>query len=152
MEKAYKQDNPNELANFVSVESDCPITEAEAVTILEGTFVRSRIKPLGNSAWMFRELYLSVVLTCLPLKGQNPVYSIDVRFGVPFPEYAMHYAVDYGVIGIGPKSMAKSGLQDSVERAVQVTESDCWRRSGSGPVADILKNARYTIGFNCIRP
>jgi len=118
MEKAYKQENPNELAYFLLVHPDCPVTEEEGESILEGVLVRSRIKPLVRPAWVSRPLYLSVSLECIKPKNNNPVFQIIARFGDVSGEIPIFYFPDYGFFGIGPKDSMKTAFQGRVEAAI----------------------------------
>lgn len=119
METAYKKKNPNELAYYISVASDCPIGEAQGESILEGVFVRSRIKPLGGTLnWLVQPLYLSVSVDCLKLTNQNPVYTLGVKFGNASEEVPVFYMMDYGGFGIGTKRSLRSLLRDNIESAV----------------------------------
>jgi hypothetical protein len=46
--QAIKKDNPSELAYYTSINGECSFTKEEAKEIIEGVFVRSRVKPLGG--------------------------------------------------------------------------------------------------------
>ena len=117
MEKALKQGNPNELAYWVRVDSDCPMTKAEAVSILEGVFVRSRIKPVGED-WFNKSLYLAAGLQCLLVKNQKPVFGISVQFGDYSGVIPVLYDATYGSLGIGPKEFMRTGFQEHIEHAI----------------------------------
>jgi len=72
-----KKVEPNELHVTVGVSPDCSVTDNEALGIVEGVLVRSRIKPLDK--WDTDELLLVVSIDCLPRENTNPFYSFDIR-------------------------------------------------------------------------
>ena len=117
MEKAFKQGNPNELAYLLFVDSDCPMTKAEAVSILEGVFVRSRIKPVRED-WFTKSVYLSVGLECVLVKNQNPVFKISVEFGYYSGVIPVFYGARYGFFGIASKEMMSTSFQKCIENAI----------------------------------
>ena len=117
MEEAFKQGNPNELAYRVSVASDCPMTKAEAVSNLEGVFIRSRIKPVRED-WFAESVYLFAGLDCLLIKNQNPVFVISVQFGDYSGVIPVLYDATYGSLGMGPKEFMRTGFQEHIEHAI----------------------------------
>ena len=118
MIKAYKQANPNELAYWVGVHPDCPISRAEVVEIMEGVFVRSRIKPLGGSHWTMKPLNLTVSLGCMKHEYDNPMFSIHMRFGDSSREIPIEYVALYSYFGMGGKEFIKTALRARTEAAM----------------------------------
>ena len=114
---AYKKENPNELAYFVQVDDDCPVTKKEAIDITEGVFIRSRIKPVPDK-WNIDSLYLYISLDCLKIEGDNPVYHFSVRFANASAFIPVDYIERYGSLGIGPKSAIVNTLKDKAEAAL----------------------------------
>ena len=43
-----KQENPDNLAYASHVDKECPFSLEETETLVEGVFVRSRLKPIGS--------------------------------------------------------------------------------------------------------
>jgi len=113
---AYSQENPNELAYIVEVDEDCRTSEKTATSITKGVLVRSRIKPLGGDSWLEKDLFLNVSVNCLKLENNNPVFNIDVRFGIA--DMAVRFANNFGYMGIGDKDFIEDALQGSVEKAI----------------------------------
>ena len=112
--------NPNELAYFSYIGDDCPLTDQEAKDVIEGVFIRSRIKPLVGYAWLDDDLYLSISLECLLLDNNNPVFSIDVNYGNATIDPSVLYDFDFGSLGIGAKDFIRDGLKTNVENAITV--------------------------------
>ena len=72
---ADKKENPDELACWVGVSDDCSISKKEVADIVEGVFVRSRIKPTANT-WRSEPLYLSIHLTQVQANIEDsPAYT-----------------------------------------------------------------------------
>lgn len=116
--KAFKQDNPNELAYFLSVDSDCPVTKEEVTLMLEGVFVRSRIKPVGGSQWTVRDFYMAAELACLKPDGGHWAHKVDVRFGNYSESIPILYDSSFGSIGSGGESHVRESIRRSIERAI----------------------------------
>ena len=74
--KQLKVSEPNSLAYSASADSDCPVTEKDLIKMVEGVMVRSRVKP--HDDYIGADIHLVVTVNCIPLKNNNPVYSIDV--------------------------------------------------------------------------
>jgi hypothetical protein len=116
--KALKQAEPNELAYRLAVDDECPIGRERAVSIVEGVMVRSRIKPLGGTAWITSKLHLSVLVSCMKLDGYSPVYATDIHFGNYSGKIPVFYISSFGGIGIGGSSFFESELKKHVEGAM----------------------------------
>ena len=114
---AFKKDNPNELAYYAGSDDDCPIDDERVRDIVEGVLVRSRIKPLGGTEWTSAPLYLSVMLNCMKLEGNNPIFTMRIAFGklIPIP---ILYDHSFGYFGTRPKDFIESRLKDRVENAI----------------------------------
>ena len=116
LKTAFKKDNPNELAYYAGTSDDSPIDDERVGDIIEGVLVRSRIKPLAD-AWTSAPLYLSVMVNCVKLEGNNPVYQMEIAFGKRRP-IPILYDHNFGNIGIGSKDFIESILKDKVEDAI----------------------------------
>jgi len=77
---------------------------------MEGVLIRSRIKP--SSAFVFADLYLTVVVNCMDIEvGGNRKgywYHAAINFGRLMPEPRILF--DYGFGVIGTVSDAQDGL------------------------------------------
>ena len=115
MDTVFRQSNPNELAYYTDVSPECPITRDEATQILEGVFVRNRIKPLGGNAWKTRPFYLYVAMTCLK---QNTVFTILGYFGNASGSVPILYDKNFGWFAVGPAEDQRAGLTATIERGI----------------------------------
>jgi hypothetical protein len=106
-----KQVNPDQLYYFVVVTEECELDRKELLGLVEGVFIRSRIKPIE---WTGKNLFLSVGLQCTRLKNQHPIYRYDIAFA----KYPNTFMKDYGGFGIGPKERHKEGIKRGVEEAL----------------------------------
>lgn len=117
--QVVKQDDPNELAYFVIVEDDCPVSKKKVATIIEGVFVRSRVKPLGGPGhWFQKNVYLSAKLNCVPLSNNNPVYDLSLYFGNYSTDIPILYNFDFGSTGIGGRDFIEQAIKENVEGAI----------------------------------
>jgi hypothetical protein len=99
---AIKVENPNQLPYFSLIDDDCPLTQTEGKEIIEGVFVRSRIKPVPFIA--DNRIYLSVVLRCMEISGSVVVFNLDIQYGRYEPSPPVIFNHDsYGGIGSRPR-------------------------------------------------
>jgi len=116
---AIKVDNPNQLAYFLSMAKVCPFTKEALEEIVDGVFVRSRIKPLKEGAFWGAPVYLSLSVNCMSRKNSNPIYVIGMRFGRYKPLPAVLFDKDLGPnFGIGRPETIKQIFKENVERAI----------------------------------
>ena len=113
-----KQSNPTELAYYAAVSDDCPITTTNAERIVKDVFTRRQIKPLARPRWIARDLYLSVMVDCLQLANNNPVFNVNVFFGSENGLVPILYDYPYGSLGQGGSDLLEQGVKDSVEKAI----------------------------------
>jgi len=111
---AIKQDNPNQLAYYLYVANDCPFTEETLNEIVEGVFIRSRIKP-RSVGWTSAPVYLDLAVQCLPLKNNNSIYMIHAKFGRVRPDPHISFDYPYELFGINDSA----GIQQSFKGAVE---------------------------------
>lgn len=76
-----KQNNPNSLGLFTTIEGNCPFSTEEINSRIEGEFLRARIKPTKDLL-----MNLNVEVLCLMTKnngGQQQGYAVrtNMRFG-----------------------------------------------------------------------
>ena len=114
---AFKKRNPNQLAYFVEAAGDCSITESKIVSIVEGVFVRSRIKPDPES-WLKDSVYLHVYVACMKTEGSDPVYKIDVFFASVAGKSPVFYSWPFGTFGSGSVDRIQAAVKNAVEEAV----------------------------------
>jgi hypothetical protein len=116
-----KKHNPDELAYFAAVSSTCPISEKEMQEMVEGVFIRSRIRPLDK--WTAGEVMLHIDLQCI---GDSDFQSYIVNVELEKPSVTADGTVlttslagnPYGAFGRGDASSIKNEIKDSVERAL----------------------------------
>jgi hypothetical protein len=115
---AIKVDNPNQLGYWFNVDGDCPITNVEGQKIIEGVFIRSRIKPLSSQIFS-EETYLSIELRCINLNKKSPAYSIEMFFGQYEPTPIL-FDRSFGGFGVNDKDGISGFLKDRTEDAITV--------------------------------
>ena len=132
-----KQPDPAVLAYVLLVSSQCPFERWEAAEVIEGAFVRSRIKPLdalvaGSKAILGGDedrtmaqldltLFLNVAITCvLPRWGGvgKSVWHIDLGWAVVGEPLMRYYEPIYGKVGIGDSSFILDALSKEAESAL----------------------------------
>ena len=115
---ALMQEEPNELAYLISVDSECPINEENAESIIEGVMVRNRIKPLDGDAWARRSLYLSTILSCMRRDNGIQVFHMQIVFGNYSKFIPVLYDRGYGYFGIGSSGFIETILRAQIEIAI----------------------------------
>jgi hypothetical protein len=115
---ALMQEEPNELAYLIGVDSECPINEEEAESIIEGVMIRSRIKPLDGDNWASRSLYLSTVLSCMKRDNGIQVFHMQINFGNYSKFIPVLYDQGYGYFGIGSSGFIETILGAQIEIAI----------------------------------
>ncbi|GGY67574.1 hypothetical protein [Marinobacter zhanjiangensis] len=117
-EKVLTQDDPNTLAYYTFTDNECFGAEEDHLNeLIEGIFIRSRIKPVAS---LSDPLYLNVILTCLRSSDDSFVaYTVDVGFGRYNPRPAVIYDKPYGSIGYGQSmEFISSQVRENVEAAL----------------------------------
>jgi len=115
---AIKKDNPNQLAYFVGIDRGCPFTKETLNQIVEGVFIRNRIKPLKEDVFVSGRIYLHLYVRCVQLKNNNPVFSARAYFGRLMPTPAVVFDYDFGNLGIGPTDYIQQKFKRYVEDAI----------------------------------
>ena len=115
---AYKVDNPNELAYYLTYDAECPGDANDVTETIEGVFVRSRIKPLRDDIFDVNTTYLNIIVSCLRLDDNNPVFSVDISFGRYSPSPPILYDRDYGSTGIGGEDFLFETIKEDIEGAI----------------------------------
>lgn len=64
LRQAIKSKNPNQLAYRATVDNGCPLDELGAREVIDGIFIRSRIKPLKGDTDVKGSIYLSIGVSC----------------------------------------------------------------------------------------
>lgn len=114
---AVKVKEPDELSHFVYANKECPISATDLEELVNGVFIRSRIKPLPKQIYE-GQLYLQVAVQCLKLEGVNPIFDIGVHFGRYTPDPPILLDRDFGTTGIGGKDYLRSAIKEIVEQAI----------------------------------
>jgi hypothetical protein len=116
--QAIKVKDPNQLSYFATASKACPLNDADLENIVEGVFVRSRIKPLSGPGFLTAPVYFDLGVSCVTLENANPVFNIQVHFSRYRPHPAIKYDFDFGTTGIGGKDFIKQSVKECVENAV----------------------------------
>ena len=111
--------NPEELNYWTFSEDTCEIETKELDNLVEGMMLHSIEKP--KRLKMDDNLALYVSLECTLQDEQPPLYALQVFFGVINGEFnkPMFFIIDYGTVGIGPKSKMITAIRISVDRAME---------------------------------
>ncbi len=118
LKNTIKSKKPNQLAYFLSVQKACPFSSEKAEGIIEGTLVRSRVKPLKRDIYANGRVYLSLAVSCTALKNRNPVFVIEAHFARYMPSPPVLYDYGFGTSGIGDKDFILQSLKGAVEDAI----------------------------------
>lgn len=110
--------NPEQLNYWTFSEDTCEIETKELDNLVEGIMLHSIEKP--KRLKMDDNLALYVSLECTLQDEQPPLYALQVFFGVINGEFnkPMFFIIDYGTVGIGPKSKMITAIRISVDRAM----------------------------------
>jgi hypothetical protein len=119
LDQAIRVDDPGELAYWTAVESDCPLTEPEVQSVVEGVLIRNRIKPLRPGVLEDGRIYLNVSLRCTKAVVDNQhAFSININFGRYKPWPAILFDVPYAAVGFGGKDSLRKNFEEHLEDAV----------------------------------
>ena len=113
LETIRSHTTPDVLRALVWVGSDCPFDRDSASEIVDGVFIRSRVR----NEFIDDDLFLYVSTNCL-VDGASYIYSIRVvmdKWGLTDP-WMLDW--DWGSFGAGPEDYIKSSLRDRVEDAI----------------------------------
>lgn len=120
---AIVKQTPDDLGYWVFTGSDCPFSNEDVERLVDGVWVRSRLR--SSDSYLF-ELHLQITVLCLDRGEANPIFNHDVFF-VParpdtFNEFltTTRYVLDYnfGTFGVGPSEYILQSVKESVEEAV----------------------------------
>jgi hypothetical protein len=116
-----KKNSPNELFANVTVSKACPMSRASMENVVEGVFVRSRIKKLDS--WRSGEIVLYVEVYCL---HSYAVYIFDINEYLAklsrngdeniVLQHALKHS--YGSFGRGREEFIVNSIQESVREAL----------------------------------
>ena len=119
LHQALKVDNPNQLAYWVEVGKNCPVTQKEVENLVEGVFIRSRIKPLKEGVFDSGVIYLDVGLVCNGVSSNHiDSYVSKILFGRIVPTPAVWFQGEFGTVGRGSKDFMVGAVKGSVEAAI----------------------------------
>ena len=113
--EAIRVGDPNQLEYFLVVDEQCPITHSEGQEIINGVFIRSRIKPLPQS---LKGIYLSVNLFCLEPKSIFHTYKLGVAFARALPLPAVLFDFSFDSFGVKKKNGMEQSLKNQTEEAI----------------------------------
>lgn len=110
--------NPEQLNYWTFSEDTCEIETKELDNLVEGMMLHSIEKP--KRLKIDDNLVLYVSLECALQDEQPPLYALQVFFGVINGEFnkPMFFILDYGTVGLGPKSKMITAIRISVDRAM----------------------------------
>jgi len=115
---AIKVDNPNQLLYWAGADKVCPVTEGAMQEIIEGVFIRSRVKPVKEAIFDPGSIYLDVSLSCLKREENWYVYHIGVWFSRYSPTPAVKFDHNFGTTGIGADTNITAAIKETVEAAI----------------------------------
>ena len=119
LDEAIRVDDADELAYWIAVEADCPLTEQAVDSVVEGALIRNRIKPLKHNIFEDGRIYLNVSLRCTKAVADNKhAFSININFGRYKPWPAILFDVPYAAVGIGGRDSIRQNCEERLEDAV----------------------------------
>jgi hypothetical protein len=115
-----KQSNPNTLGYYVNAGDEClGVSSAELQEVVEGVFIRSRIKPVQD---FNQPIYLNVIMDCMEANSGNFVaVDFSIRFARYNPKPAILYDWGYGAVGT---ASSKNFLLDQSKQMVEQAITD----------------------------
>ena len=119
LDEAIRVDDPDELAYWTAVQTDCPLTVDEVESVIEAVLTDSRIKPLKHRIFEDGRIYLNLNLRCTrAVTGATYAFSIDIHFGRYQPWPAILFDAPYAYFGIGGKDLILRNCEERVTAAV----------------------------------
>lgn len=121
-ESWMKKENSSELGLYVDTHTSCPFSNADIKNLIEGEFLRARIKPTADL-----DLYLQISVTCMNAEsGSRQLgYAVhyDIIFGTLTANYGLmhHASPSYGSMllgGMNDISFLKNAIRDSASNAL----------------------------------
>ena len=109
-----QKDNPNSLGYYAHVAGSCALNKAELDKVVEGVFIRSRIKPADSFGG---PLYLYIRINCLP---SFRAFAVTINFGRFLPHPPILYDRTYGTVGTSDNdpnfilNVTKSFVEDAI--------------------------------------
>lgn len=116
--QVYRQVKADELAYVYSLDIDCPITDDELRSLIEGGLTRNGIKPLGGERWKDSSLSLQVEVYCLGPKEEMVHYAINTIFANWKADIPVQYTNNFGSFGRDRKPTFEGAIRYSVEKAI----------------------------------
>lgn len=119
LDEAIRVDDPSQLAYWAAVEPDCPLTEQEVGSVIEGVITRNRVKPVKPASLEDGQIYLNVSLRCTrAVSGSNHAFSININFARYRPWPAILFDVPYAAVGFGDKESLRQACNEHLEDAL----------------------------------
>ena len=135
LEEGIQVDDPGELAYWMAVGADCPLTQAEVGELVESVLARNRIRPVRDEALENDRVYLNVNLRCTQLStGDQYAYSLDIHFGRYQPLPAILFDAPFSDYGVGDKARISRACTERVKAAVAIFMKANRLTIGSRPV------------------
>jgi len=120
--KVLKVKNPNELAYYAYVDTECGITGNQLQETIEDIMIRSRIKPVltTNSSALTTNspIYLRVVAECGLMDDDDRIYNLSIDFARYIPKPAVLYDMPYGSFGVAPADLILNKVKNYTEEAI----------------------------------
>ena len=76
----------------------------EIQEIIEGVFIRSRVKPLKEAIYKPGSIFLNVIVACIERSENYFVYTLGVHFGRSIPLPAVLFDMNFSYFGAGPNT------------------------------------------------
>lgn len=116
-----KRKDYEKLGFFVVIGSDCPFSRKEVTKKIEGTFLRSRIKPIP---FFEKDIFLIIEASCMTVKIGEKIIGTTMSFDIFFGENIkslMYYVPGYvGLIQAPPNDnqYLLNSIAEGVEEAL----------------------------------
>jgi hypothetical protein len=117
-----KQEDPNSLGLYVTVNTDCLFTEQELTEVAEGEFLRSRIKATRSL-----DLNLTINIICMKVTSKNSsslgsTVHYEIRYGTLLSDGNVLYEIpNYGSMLVGDDSSKQffiGAIRESITKAI----------------------------------
>jgi len=114
--RAFKKDSPSDLAYFVMIDSECPVSSMDVEEMVEFTFVTNRINPIHGRP--DQSLFVRIALNCISDDDDESVFSIQLHFGNSTEGVPFLYDKDFGSFGSGDGETMLSRLRMGLRAAI----------------------------------
>lgn len=117
---AIKVKNPDQLAYWVSIHSNCPVKKEAIQNTIEEVFIRSRVKPLKEQIYKLGEIYLNISIVCIPDddKEWHGAFHVSISFARFMPYPAVLFDYSFGGVATGDEEYMPIATKHYTEDAI----------------------------------